>query len=98
MLVELRHASTSYGILASPGRRVRTRATRVPAWRRGVEVCAFCALCALSPRIGRFGVFDCGPQSEGPSTPGAASSALPMRWTVGSMGESSKKRRALARQ
>ena len=67
MLVELRHASTSYGILASPGRRVRTRATRVPARRRGVEVCA---LCALSPRIGRFGVFDCGPQSGGPSARG----------------------------
>jgi hypothetical protein len=34
----------------SPGRRVRTRAARVPKQRRGGEVCALSALCALSPR------------------------------------------------
>jgi hypothetical protein len=61
-----------------------------PPPHRG-EVCALSALCALSPRIGHLGIFDGGPQSGGPSTPGAASSASPVRWAVGPMGESSKK-------
>jgi hypothetical protein len=58
-------------VIISPGTLVRTLGTqRFAYYCGGGEVCAVCTVCSVSPRIGRFSVFDCGPQSGGPSTPG----------------------------